>query len=335
MMPWLFQFITLCALWGRLSCHHCKESRHSGVVERTTFDCSSINISQLPVNISSRATELNLAENNIDIIQKNAFQHLPYLTLLDSTHCGIHVLEKNCFSGLLHLRQLIIADNYLDPARLPRETFAVLQSLCLLAIANEGGTGEYSVGILEGLKELRTLTVTLQDIPLPDIYGRLPKLTTLVLDGRSGPNRMKRATEDIFAAIRDSNITTLMIRCAGLAHIAVGAFSNFKNLRALIIFCNKQLNVKQAIFALGQIENTTLDTVVLDGTYHFDPTTGFHVYDINDFCGGPAWKSVNRLSLRNVQLTAFVPRDANCLSEFVVSYNPLTFYTPDHFGDFI
>ena len=342
MKSWLFHVITLCALWGRLSCHHCKESRHSGVVERSTFDCSSRNINQLPVNIASRATELNLAENNINIIPKHAFRHLPNLTRLDMTHSGINLLQKNCFVGLLHLRQLIIPANYLDQVRLPRETFAGLPSLELLDISDQGFLSEceYPVEILQDLKELRTLIVTSQDVPLPDVYGRLPKLTTLILDGREnmgGSKRMNRAAADIFAAIRDSNINTLMIRHAGLAHIEAGAFSNFKNLRALIVYCNKELNVRQAMLTLNQIENTTLDTVVLDGTYHFNPTTGFQVYDINDFCDSPTWKSVKRLSLRHVQLTAFVPRDVNCLSglqELSVSYNPLTLSVPDHIDDF-
>ncbi|KAK2167365.1 hypothetical protein NP493_1278g00011 [Ridgeia piscesae] len=272
--------------------------------------------------------------NNIMTIPTYAFKHLPNLTLLNLTFCGIRVLEENCFAGLLHLRELVIPRNEFNPARLPRETFACLPSLQLLSIAEQGKAGEYPTGILEDLSELRTLSVTSQGINLPDVYGRLRKLETLILDGYATDTiskEMSRITADTFAAIRDSNVTTLMIRRTYLAHIDAGAFSNFKNLRAFIVYTNKPLNVKKAVFALGHMVNTSIDTVVLDGTFHYDNTYGLQAYDINYFCDGPVWKNLKRLSLRNVWLTTFVPRDVRCLSalqELSVAYNRLTFSMP-------
>ncbi|KAI0212326.1 hypothetical protein LSAT2_002762, partial [Lamellibrachia satsuma] len=260
---WLFRLITLCALWGRLSCLRCMESRHSDFV----------------------------------------------------------------------------AHNKFDPARLPRETFAGLSSLRLLAISRRGIAGEYPVAILEDLKELRTLSVTSQGIPLPNAYGRLANLTTLVLDGYApwtNSTKVIRLMKNTFAAIRDSNINNLMIRRSNIHYIEAGTFSNFKNLHALNLACSDRLNISQTMLALDQIENTTINTVVLDGTYHFDPAYGFHMYDINDFCNSPIWKNVKRLSLRNIRLTTFVPRDVNCLSglqELSVGYNPLTFTISNNSAD--
>ena len=336
---WFLLFL-LVDPWGTLSVsgHRCTETRHSGLIERVTFDCSSRNIRQLPVNISSRTTELNLAMNTIITIPTYAFQHLPNLTLLNLTFCGIRVLEENCFAGLLHLRELVMPYNDFNPARLPRETFACLPSLRLLSIAEQGKAGEYPTGILEDLSELRTLSVTSQDINLPDVYGRLPKLDTLILDGyteESISNAMSRITADTFAAIRDSNVTTLTLRRTNVIHIDAGALSNFKNLRAFIVYANKPLDVKKAVFALGHMVNTSIDTVVLDGTFHYDVTYGLQAYDINDFCDGPVWKNLKRLSLRNVLLTTFVPRDVHCLSalqELSVAYNRLTFSMPHDTG---
>ncbi|KAI0239705.1 hypothetical protein LSAT2_009565, partial [Lamellibrachia satsuma] len=74
---------------------------------------SSHNITRLPVNVSSRATQLNLAYNNIAIVPQNAFRHLPNLTKLDLSDNRISILQKNCFAGLVHLRQLILPSNKL------------------------------------------------------------------------------------------------------------------------------------------------------------------------------------------------------------------------------
>ncbi|KAK2162904.1 hypothetical protein NP493_1497g00003 [Ridgeia piscesae] len=272
--------------------------------------------------------------NNIRTIPTYAFQHLPNLTLLNLTFCGIRVLEENCFAGLLHLRELVIPRNEFNAARLPRETFACLPSLQLLSMAEQGKAGEYPTGILEDLSELRTLSVTSQGINLPDVYGRLPKLDTLILDGSVNDltsQKMSRITADTFAAIRDSNVTTLIIRSASLVNIDAGTFSNFKNLRAFIVYTNKPLNVKKAVFALGHMVNTSIDTVVLDGTFHYDIIYGLQAYDINYFCDGPVWKNLKHLSLRNVRLATFVPRDVPCLSalqELSVAYNHMTFSMP-------
>ena len=182
--------------------------------------------------------------------------------------------------GLLHLRQLIILDNFLDQARLPRETFAGLPYLQLLDIANQGKACEYPVGILEDLKELRTLSVTSRGIPLPNVYGRLPKLTTIVLDGYAPwtkSDKIIRLAKYTFP-IRDSNINTLMIHRGNIKHIEGCTFSNFKNLHALNLGCNRKLNVIQAMLALDQIENITINTAVLDGRGdHGTPLVGYHV----------------------------------------------------------
>ena len=325
---------SLFALSTTLFCHRCDESHSPRDVDKFAFDCSSRNIRWLPVNVSSRATELNLAYNNITIVPQNAFRHLPNLTKLDLSVNRISILQKNCFAGLVHLRQLILPNNKLDPSRLPSETFASLPALQLLAISLQGRADEYPEALLETLTELTTLSVTVQQVDLPESYGRLPKLTTLVLEGINDADvcsRLRIIKMNTFAALRNSNVSSLRIRHAYIDTIEHGAFSNFKNLRILNLCCNLYLNVSQVVHSLGQSQNTSIDTVILDGTNRMRTDWESKRYDNNYFCeGGTFWNSVKRLSLRSVRLKTFIPRDANCLSglqEIYVDYNPLTFAT--------
>ena len=318
----------LCALSTRLLCHHCDESHPAGDVARFAFDCSARNIARLPINISSRATQLNLADNDITVVPENAFIHLPNLVRLDLSNNEIIILQKHCFVGLVNLRELIMPENKLDLIRLPRETFAGLPSLQILAIAFQGKGGQYPVTILEPLIELRTLSVTRQNVSLPEVYGRLPKLTTLVLDGASMSCDLSTVTVNTFAVLRNSKVSTLMLRHAFVKRIELGAFSNFKNLRVLNLCCNEYLDFKQVVMTLGKSENNSIDTVILDNR-KVECNSEVNIYDLNYFCdGGQFWQKVKRLSLRSIGLTTFIPRDANCLcglQEIYVDYNPLTF----------
>ena len=341
---WFLLFL-LCDPWGTLSVsgNRCTETRHSSLIERVTFDCSSRNIRKLPVNISSRATELNLAKNNITVVPKNAFRQLPNLTRLDLSRCNIYELKKECFAGLLRLQTLIIERNYFDAARLPRETFAGLTSLQFLAIARQRFFTTIPVAILDDLKELRTLSVNTQNVPLPEVYGKLPKLTTLELvarwnrsDPRATFYQNNPLAAQTYAAIRHSKVHTLMIRGGASIPTNPEAFSNFKNLRTLNFACSKMFNIRQTLLSLGRIVNSPIDTIILDGTYRFNLKFLNDSYDINYFCDGPLWKNLRRLSLRNVRLKTFLPRDVNCLpklQELSVGYNSLSFTTSNSSTD--
>ena len=163
--------------------------------------------------------------------------------------------------------------------------------------------------------------MTSQNVSLPENYGRLPKLTTLILDGTDKSYDLSTVTANTFAVLRNSKVSMLMLRRVFVKRIELGAFSNFKNLRVLNLCCNYYMDLKQVVMSLGKSENNSIDTVILDGTNRND------IIDINYFCdGGLFWQNVKTLSLRSVGLTTFIPRDANCLSglqEIYIDYNPL------------
>ena len=123
----------------------------------------------------------------------------------------------------------------------------------------------------------------------------------------------------MFSAIRDSNITQLVIRGTNINAIEAGSFNNFANLRLLNFTCNRNLTIRHAISSLGQTQNS--DTVILDMM-----KTGItNLLDFQDFCSITTfWKKIRRVSLRHNGLRVVVLRNIQCLSEieeFYASHN--------------
>ena len=307
--------IALLALAASVRCLLCDQSSASG--EWILFDCSSRNISRIPSDIPNCTMELHLEKNNITTLPAESFRTLSKLVVLDLSHNHINHLETRCFVGLTQLRKLNLHGNDLDLVRLSKGTFAGLPSLRILAIAGQGTIGQYPVAILEGLTELHTLSVRGEHTHFPEVYGRLPHLTTLDVNG----GEIRRVTGDMFSAIRDSNITQLVIRGTNINVIEAGSFSNFANLRLLNFTCNRNLTIRHAISSLGQTQNSGIDTVILDVM----KTRTINLLDFQDFCSDTTfWKRIRRVSLRHNGLRAVVVRNIQCLSEleeFYASHN--------------
>ena len=319
--------LTLLALTESVTCLRCDESRVSGEPEIVVFNCTSRNVIHLPVVVPMRVTQLQLNHNAIVVVPEYAFQNMQHLLLLDLSFNKIKTLYRNCFFGLRQLRQLNLHGNYLDLARLSNESFQGLPSLQVLAIAGQCTMGEYPVDILDSLRQLQTLSVQGNDTELPADYGRLPKLTTLVLTGCD----IRTVSNRTFSAIKTSNIATLMIRSCGVESIEPGTFSDFTNLRVLDLSCNSKLNFRRSIQSLGQTVNSSIDTVLLDKT---DPRS-YGGLDFSDFCSkSHFWESVRRLSLRDVQMKFIVVSDILCLAgieELFISHNSIHGATPTQY----
>ena len=319
--------MTLLALTESVTCLRCDESRVSGEPESVVFNCSSRNIIHLPVVVPMRVTQLQLDHNAIVVVPEAAFQNMQHLLLLDLSFNKIKTLYRNCFFGLWQLRELNLHGNYLNLARLSNESFQGLPSLQVLAIAGQNTVGQYPVDILDNLRQLQTLSVQGNDTELPEDYGRLQKLTTLVLNGCD----IRTVSNRTFSAIKISNIATLMIRSCGVESIEPGTFSDFTNLRVLDLSCNSKLNFRRSIQSLGQTVNSSIDTVLLDKT---DPGS-YGVLDFRDFCSkSHFWESVRRLSLRDVQTNFIVVSDVLCLAgieELFISHNSIHGATPTQY----
>ena len=156
------------------------------------------------------------------------------------------------------------------------------------------------------------------DATIPAEYARLPRLEVLDFY-KDYTDTFGKITTAMFDNLRDSNITTLTFRrMSHLEEVEAWAFSNLPNLRSLVLSCNGLLSYRMAMASLAAATNTTIDTVVLDGTQ--GETALFDEYD---FCS-PFWHSVKRLSIKCVKLVSFAFKQAGCLAnlrEVILDYN--------------
>ncbi|CAC5388602.1 unnamed protein product [Mytilus coruscus] len=77
----------------------------------TSVVCSDISLTQIPNNIPSTTTYLDLSENSITSIEQNVFTELTSLETLVLYSNDITSIEQNAFVGLTSLESLIIYDN--------------------------------------------------------------------------------------------------------------------------------------------------------------------------------------------------------------------------------
>ena len=285
---------------------------YSGVV----VGCRSRNLTRFPRYIRSNVTELDFSRNNISTIGKDDFVNMTNLRILVLSNSFITTLEKHCFRNLIHFEQLALKDN--DITSLESDVFVGLHSLRVLTMTGLLMTS-YPTQFVLYTRQLRVLSLSpIGDATIPAEYARLPLLEVLDFY-KHYTETFGKITTAMFDNLRDSNITKLTFRrMSHLKEVEAGAFSNLPNLRSLVLSCNGLLSYRVVMASLAATTNTTIDTVVLDGTQ--GETALFDEYY---FCS-PFWHSVKRLSIKCVNLVGFAFKQAGCLAnlrEVILDYN--------------
>ena len=301
--------------------HHCIESRVT--VDRHTevkVDCTAAHFSTVPMTaFPEDTTHLILSHLNIKEIPDNAFAQLHKLRFLDLSNNNIQTLRNASFHGLAKLQMLNLNGNAIDSTE--RGVFSDLQALDTLLV-NNLVSKSYDVFIepINTLNNIRVLSLTMTEDPSTMArLGPLPKLR--VLDFFYGD--IGRITISLMDNFRRFNLSSLAFRNQNLESIEPGAFSNFSNLRSINLYCNLEVGYKEAIASLAQIQNTKIETVILDHIAKWD--YGFNVFSMSDFCS-PFGNEIRRLSLKNNFIVSIDFKNIECLAELReldLSYNPI------------
>ena len=284
---------------------------YTGVV----VDCRSRGLTRVPISVTKEVTQLDLGRNTIPAIGANDFVNMTDLRILVLSNSFVNTLANNCFRNLTRLEQLDLNDNNITS--LPVGVFSGLLSLRVLTMTGLHVTS-YPNLFVSHTPELRVLSMSaVGDATIPAEYARLPRLE--VLDFYEETQGLEKITAAMFDNVRDANISTIAFRhMFALKKIEEGAFSNLPNLRSLIASCNSFMSYQAMITSLAATTNTSVDTVVLDGT-----KGGLSLLNQADFCS-PFWRRVQRLSIKCVQLAGIVFNHPGCLStlrEISLDYN--------------
>ena len=289
------------------------------------LDYRSRSITHVPNNISRDVTELDLSHNKMVVIRTNDFERVQQLRVLILSNNSINLLEKRCFSQLKHLERLVLNDNNIS--YFTSDDFVGLVSLRVLTISGLPLTS-YPTQFVAYTPELRVLSLSaIGDATIPAEYARLPQLEVLDFYEDHSPTKLTNITSAMFDNIRDSNITTLSFRSIpNLTAIIAGAFSNLPSVRSLILACNSKLPFRETVISLAITSNTSITTVVLDGSQG----KGDSSFVESDFCS-PFWRNVTRLSLKKTNRGSFEYTYAGCFSqlrELNYEYNAVARYKP-------
>ena len=301
--------------------HHCSESRvtvdgHSEV----KVDCTAAQLSTVPMGaFPEDTTHLILSHLNIKEIPDNAFAQLGKLRILDLSNNDIQTLRNASFHGLAKLEILNLNGNAINSTE--RGIFSELQALDTLLV-NTLVSQFYGVFIepINTLSNIRVLSLTMtEDLSAMARLGPFPKLK--VLDFFHG--EVTRITIALMDNFRRFNLSSLAFRNHKVESVEPGAFSNFSNLRSINLCCNWWVDYQETIASLGQIQNTKIDTVILD--YVIKWKEGFTEFRPSDFCT-PFGNKIRRLSLKDNNIVAFDFKNVECLAELReldLSYNPI------------
>ncbi|KAK2193179.1 hypothetical protein NP493_14g06035 [Ridgeia piscesae] len=309
-------FLVICLRPSLVLSLQCTRSNGSSIIDHNKWlspgaytgvavDCRSRGLTRVPNNVTKEVTQLDLSRNKIPAIGANDFVNMTDLRILVLSDSRIQTLANNCFQNLTRLEQLDLNEN--NFASLPAGVFAGLHSLRVLTMTGRHATS-YLTQFVSHTPELRVLSLSaVGDATIPAEYARLPRLE--VLDFYRETVRLEQITAAMFDNIRDSNITTLSFRCTpSLKSIETAAFSNLPNLHSLVLTCSRSLSYTATMASLAATTNTSVDTVVLDGT-----KGEIAIFREADFCF-PFWRRLKRLSTKCVRLASFDFNYAGCLT---------------------
>ncbi|XP_052227939.1 protein slit-like isoform X2 [Dreissena polymorpha] len=116
-------------------------------------DCRDRELTEIPENLPTDATELRIEQNKISRIRSGVFQHMHRLRRIDLSNNQIDAIDAGAFDGLATLNTLIMYGNKIT--ELPLGIFDGLTSLQLLLLNNN----KISCVPLETFKDLRNLNL--------------------------------------------------------------------------------------------------------------------------------------------------------------------------------
>ena len=131
-------------------------------------------------NISTNATNLDLRNNNITMLQQNVFINYSSLVTLDISHNKINMIHASAFNGLLRLKTLILKGNLLQYFSIPTPGLSKLQELNLAQ--NQLQEFPDIKSSIKTIKKLNVLSNQIKNISLESVYGSsIPSITAEAL----------------------------------------------------------------------------------------------------------------------------------------------------------
>jgi hypothetical protein len=147
------------------------------------YSCRNSHLKTIPRNVPSHAIALDVSENDITTLYDDSFTGLDNLRAIQLQRCNIHHIQKNAFQGLPHLCLLDLIDNQLSRDSVEKGVFRNMLSLQDLQIAFNFPNGGFPDEEITRLRSLQSLSLSANDLSryFPSNFEKLKKLVNLAI----------------------------------------------------------------------------------------------------------------------------------------------------------
>lgn len=153
---------------------------------KKTAECTRLNLTEVPRNLSSEIQNLDLSYNSITRLTENAFVHvkLENLHKLSLRSCGIEHIDSHAFNGLRIIIEIDLSQNNIH--RLHQGTFYETLRLRVLLL-DENKLRSLENGLFFNLTFLQKVSLSNNRLESIDnrTFSNLPGLTSLALNGNN------------------------------------------------------------------------------------------------------------------------------------------------------
>lgn len=263
--------------------------------------CSDLGLEQVPKNIPSDTTLLDLQNNKITEIKENDFKHLKNLHALILVNNKIKKIDPSAFASLTKLERLYLSKNHLkelptnmpkslqelrahenDISKMQKSVFDGLSHMIAVELGtNPLESSGIEKGALQGMKKLSYIRIA--DTNITSIPQGLPSsLTELHLDG----NKITEVDADSLSGL--NNLAKLGLSFNHITAIENGSLANVPHIRELHLDHNSLTKVPS-----GLAEHKYIQIVYLH-------SNKIAAVNSNDFC--PPGYNTKKASYSGVSL---------------------------------
>ncbi|KAL4230537.1 hypothetical protein ACF0H5_010919 [Mactra antiquata] len=208
-------------------------------INDTSANCSCRGLQNIPENLPSNITTLNLRANIINYINGATFQRYQALTRLSLSDNALEVIGEADFKYLSSLTMLDLSLNKIPYDNISKNAFQNLSKLYYLDLKQRDVNTESTTypRALEGLFALEYLMIDGLDSVLP----YLPNLKELYFSSQYGSCNIPHLRDDIFINLFNTNVKGIYLSKCNIVNVDRGVFELFPRLDSLDISLNEKL----------------------------------------------------------------------------------------------
>ncbi|XP_053400490.1 toll-like receptor 4 [Mercenaria mercenaria] len=221
----------------------CNLTRHANdKVLEYYADCSHLNLTDIPSNLPTSTTCLNMIGNKVSEINGKALQRYKSLKCLSLSRNRIDSIRSRDFAGLSKLKMLDLSLNKIRYTNISEDAFIPLKTLTFLDIKQSLSNTWRNEKYPDALNQLRHLHTLVIDGLGTQTLPYMPNLIELYMSGEYGRCNIPNINENFFENILGVQ-NVFMSKCS-IKKIEYNTFKPLRNITSLDLSWNINLGIE-------------------------------------------------------------------------------------------